>query len=185
MIFNMSGGGGGDAKLNFEVVGGTTAPASPKENTIWVNTNTTIPSWHFGTDEPNFYNLSTRTESDAHTIMAPHKVSAGDILNFKIPATVLGIREAICIKCPETNKLYYVRDGDGTEAGAWSAGTTVGVLLSDTSMPVGSYGSGAGSALIRAWEKCYHKEGTLWISTGNSSPVEFNALKKMIFKFTH
>ena len=178
MIGRTNAGGGSGGGLNFKVVGGTSAPASPKENTIWVNTDTAIPSWHFGVDEPNFYNLKTRTEGDAHTIMAPHKVSAGDILNFKIPKKVLVTREAICIRCPETGKSYYVRNGNGTAAGSWSAGTTVGVLLSNTSMPIGSYGSGSGTALIRAWEKCYHTEGTLWIQSGASSPVAFNALKK-------
>ena len=54
----------------------------------------------------------------------------------------------------------------------------VGVLLSDTSMPIGEYGSGSGTALIRAWGKYYHKEGETWILTGASSPVGFNALKK-------
>lgn len=43
---------GGSAALNFEVVGGTTQPTSPKENTIWVNTSTAITSWVFSTEQP-------------------------------------------------------------------------------------------------------------------------------------
>ena len=39
MIFSGAGGG---SPLNFKVVGGTTAPANPKENTIWVNTEREI-----------------------------------------------------------------------------------------------------------------------------------------------
>ena len=50
MIHDMIGGGG--APLNFKVVGGTSAPASPKENTIWVNTSTAITSWAFSATEP-------------------------------------------------------------------------------------------------------------------------------------
>lgn len=38
--------------LGFEVVGGTTAPNSPKENTIWVNTDVEITSWAFSATEP-------------------------------------------------------------------------------------------------------------------------------------
>lgn len=38
--------------LGFEVVGGTTSPTSPKENTIWVNTSTTITSWVFSATQP-------------------------------------------------------------------------------------------------------------------------------------
>ena len=50
MIFNMVGGSGG---LNFEVVGGTTQPTNPKENTIWINTDAKITSWVFSADEPS------------------------------------------------------------------------------------------------------------------------------------
>lgn len=35
-------------ELGFEVVGGTSAPNSPKENTIWVNTDTHITGWGIG-----------------------------------------------------------------------------------------------------------------------------------------
>ena len=38
--------------FNFTVVGGTTAPSSPKENTIWVQTDVDITSWVFSATEP-------------------------------------------------------------------------------------------------------------------------------------
>lgn len=44
--------GGGGANLNFKVVGGTTQPTSPKENTIWVNTRTKISEWTFSATQP-------------------------------------------------------------------------------------------------------------------------------------
>lgn len=47
---NAVGGGGGG--LNFKVVGGTAAPSNPKENTIWVNTDTAVAGWVFSTSEP-------------------------------------------------------------------------------------------------------------------------------------
>ena len=50
MIFNMTGGGN---PLNFKVVGGTTAPSNPKENTIWVNTDKEITGWHFTSKQPD------------------------------------------------------------------------------------------------------------------------------------
>ena len=50
--FILRRGGGGSGGLNFEVVGGTTQPTSPKENTIWVNTSTAITSWVFSTEQP-------------------------------------------------------------------------------------------------------------------------------------
>lgn len=45
-------GGGGGGGLNFKVVGGTTAPNNPKENTIWINTDADITSWVFSVTEP-------------------------------------------------------------------------------------------------------------------------------------
>ena len=39
--------------LNFAVVGGTSTPSSPNENTIWVNTSTSITSWVFSPDAPS------------------------------------------------------------------------------------------------------------------------------------
>jgi hypothetical protein len=51
MIFNMVGGSG-SAALDFKVVGGTSAPSSPTENTVWVNTDTEITSWIFSAAEP-------------------------------------------------------------------------------------------------------------------------------------
>lgn len=45
-------GNGGGSELNFKVVGGTTQPENPKENTIWVNTDTAITAWVFSASEP-------------------------------------------------------------------------------------------------------------------------------------
>lgn len=49
MIINMTGGGAG---LNLKVVGGTTQPTNPKENTVWVNTDTEITGYAFSATEP-------------------------------------------------------------------------------------------------------------------------------------
>lgn len=40
------------ASTNFAVVGGTTQPASPVNNTLWVNTDVPITRWDFSSDEP-------------------------------------------------------------------------------------------------------------------------------------
>lgn len=45
-------GNGGANLLNFKVVGGTTAPSNPKENTIWVNKADEITCWTIGTTQP-------------------------------------------------------------------------------------------------------------------------------------
>jgi hypothetical protein len=46
-------GKGGLNPLNFNVVGGTSEPINPKENTIWVNTSKDITSWAFRTEQPS------------------------------------------------------------------------------------------------------------------------------------
>lgn len=52
MAIGRTNAGGGGTSLNFKVVGGTTRPTSPKENTIWVNTDVDIPGWAFSATEP-------------------------------------------------------------------------------------------------------------------------------------
>lgn len=52
ILYGNGGSGGSGSGLNFKVVGGTTEPASPKENTIWVNTDVEITSWVFSAVEP-------------------------------------------------------------------------------------------------------------------------------------
>lgn len=42
----------GGAALNFKVVGGTAQPETAQENTIWVDTDTTITGWTFSAAEP-------------------------------------------------------------------------------------------------------------------------------------
>ncbi|MCI7810223.1 hypothetical protein MR626_13245, partial [bacterium] len=46
---NTGGGGGG---LNFAIVGSTTQPSAPKENTIWINTDSKITGWVFSPEAP-------------------------------------------------------------------------------------------------------------------------------------
>lgn len=51
-IGRTNAGGGGVGGLNFKVVGGTTQPANPTENMIWVNTSKTITDWVFSATQP-------------------------------------------------------------------------------------------------------------------------------------
>lgn len=45
MAIGRTNAGGGGTPINFNVVGGTTRPTSPKENTIWVKTNLAVSCW--------------------------------------------------------------------------------------------------------------------------------------------
>ena len=51
MIFNVTSGGGGGG-LNLKVVGGTTKPTNPRENTIWINTTTAITGYILSPTQP-------------------------------------------------------------------------------------------------------------------------------------
>lgn len=48
-----AGGGSGGGGTNFKVIGSTTRPVSPSENTIWVSTPTSITGWTMQEDEPS------------------------------------------------------------------------------------------------------------------------------------
>ena len=52
MIGRTNAGGSGGGGLNLKVVGGTTKPANPRENTIWVNTTTAITGYVLSPTQP-------------------------------------------------------------------------------------------------------------------------------------
>lgn len=162
--------------LTFEVVGGT-KPSNPKENTIWVDTDTEITGWHFGAEEPNVYNIQPRIPNDPHCLVSLKKLSDGDIINFTIPSDVVAVYEAIRIYDPIADKQYCVRQGSGSAVAAWPAGTKVSVRISNVTHQIGDW-VGHGTAYLMAWDSYYHQEGTVWIQTGTTSPVAMNVLKK-------
>ena len=176
IIVPLEGFGGGSNPLNFKVVGNP-QPSNPAENTIWVNTIVDITSWHFGAEEPNVYNIQPIADSDPWNLTCPDDPKAGKIINFTIPKTVSGTLEAIRLYHAGKDKMYCVRQFDGSVAAAWPAGAKVSVMLSDETYKIGDW-VGNGTARILAWEEYYHKEGTVWILTGTSSSTAFNALKK-------
>jgi len=45
-------GGGSPDMLNFEIIGGTQAPATVRENTVWINTDREIAGWCFSAEKP-------------------------------------------------------------------------------------------------------------------------------------
>lgn len=136
-----------------------------------------ITGWHFGPDEPNVYNIQPLAPDNPHCLVSPKKLSDGDIINFTIPSDVVAVYEAIRIYDPIADKQYCVRQGSGSAVAAWPAGTKVSVRISNVTHQIGDW-VGHGTAYLMAWDSYYHQEGTVWISTGTSSPVPFNALKK-------
>lgn len=166
-----------DAILNFNVVGGTTQPTNPIENTIWVNTDMDITKWYFSNDEPNIYTVKcAATGLSPWWILSPHILSDGDIVNFTIPEAVTDTYERIMI-VDAANNAYYLRTAAGNVLTAWSAGTKVAVRISSNSYPINGYGDDGGTAHIIKWANYYHDEGDVWIKTWPSSVSAFNVIK--------
>ena len=69
------GGGGGKAGIDLTVVGGTTQPENPKNNTIWVKTETAIGTAYLSPTAPESHavgdvwiNTTNRYQSDASAV---------------------------------------------------------------------------------------------------------------------
>ena len=188
MIFNMSGGGaGGGTSLNFKVVGGTSAPENPKENTIWVDTDTEITSYLFSAVSPNnvtvdFYSGATVEKTgyyvDSSGSMKSASASAYDVLFFEVP---------------EKARFFTISASANASAGACHAFYDAsGSLISTVARVNGEndYIIPDGVASIRISLRTNDtkaiyvtigdkiSDGMVWIPTGTSSPAEFNALKK-------
>lgn len=177
MIFNMTGGG---TSLNFKVVGNP-QPASPKENTIWVNTNTPISGYYFGNEEPlvsdgNELILATQYDGvygtiDGTLVEDPNYATKV----FHIPT---GVRK-VCIRIDN-----------------YSASNAAHTFFDKDSVPISPFHRQAGYSFIDVPDNAAYvvlavrnsetvsvtganpEEGTVWLPTGTSSTVPFNALKK-------
>lgn len=89
----------GGVELNFEVVGGTTKPSSPKGNTIWVDTPNEITGWGFGAE-------AEKPESPAPG-MVWFATSANSIIKFN------ALKEDSIIVTPSSAHQYI--------SGAWNS----------------------------------------------------------------
>ena len=201
MIFNMAGVGGPNSGLNFKVVGGTTAPAVPVNNTIWVNTSTEITGWKFSARDPNLLNFSNWANNV--TMTSGTKTVSGGSITLKATAadcyTNWGTSSYNNIPC--TPGKTYVLEWDYTGASGNvfmfpGASTTNMVYTSNSSkkleLTIGSgitfftfrfgvatSGNSTTYTNIRITEKgATFSPGHVWIKTGLSSVVKFNAFKK-------
>lgn len=172
-----------DSTLNFDIVAYATeeelAAAQPKENTIGVVTTTPMTDYEFSTTQPGVYTISTISASDPHVLMAPHALSAGDVLNFTIPVAITGTYEAIRFYdiISSQNKQYCIRNLDGTAVSSWPKGTKISVQISNETNEINGWVAD-GTAYILAWDSyTYNKEGFIWFTTDLSSNVSFNALE--------
>lgn len=92
----LEGFGGGSNPLNFKVVGGTVQPDNPKENTIWINTDTEITSWDFSATQPyrRSRNKNLLTYPYYHTTMTDKGITFTDNGDGTVTANGTATEEA-------------------------------------------------------------------------------------------
>jgi len=81
------GGSDGGTSLNVKVVGGTSVPANPKENTIWVKTDVYITGYYFQAKQPEGMQqgeiwISTGMESQ----VAFNAIKKGSVMVYPLSA---------------------------------------------------------------------------------------------------
>lgn len=137
--------------LNFQVIGGTSAPANPTENTIWVNTDQTITSWVFSHNQPKspsegmvwiVNGASTINEFDAVSDVSLIVQVAG------VKQYVNGVWDTKTVKVYQNGEwaslsTYLVKNGiDNTEkTGGWNTGVGWG-YKSDVVSPTITFDDG-------------------------------------------
>ena len=164
--------------LNFKVVGGTSEPANPKENTIWVNTDAEITGWGFSASAPTnpaegMIWFQTGTSSPA----AFNALKKNGIAVYPngCKQYVSGAWVSKTAKTYQSGAwkdwgLYLIKNGDCTEVtGGWTAkhGITDGSSFKvDTN---GLY-----------WSQAYYKDGC-WSTITHNSLIDFSVFKSFNF----
>lgn len=211
-------GNSGGSGLNFRVLGGTSAPALPKENDIWVNTNTEVTSWDFSTTEPcrRSANRNLLTYPYYHTTMTDNGITFTDNGDGTVKANGTATAQArfrpfhnkvasgmiwldpgtyTASGCPKggsrTTYFWEVYDNDAQKGLAYDIGDGATFTLTHGTHVRGSFIVNSGNKLTNAVFKPQIEKGSsptsfvkgdatgqVWITTGASSPVAFDALKK-------
>lgn len=183
-IMPVSGGGGG---LNFRVIGGTTAPAKPKENDIWVNTDVKITEWVFSGEEPFIRKENvdcviakeaTRLDSTGTEGYFP-QANLTDYI--KLPDGTTKITTNNCDTVTSTMcHAFYTADKTLISTVLRKEGTTTFEVPTNAVYVRLSMFDNApvNSDPLYFVATIGVESGFVWIFTGNSSSAEFNALKK-------
>ena len=205
MIFNMSGGGGiagsgSGAGLNFKVVGGTTQPSNPSENTIWVNTDKEIAGWIFSAKNPfigeivesasvlsgtvgtsvlNKTGYSFRKVNDGKAVMAFfNSDSSVGVMLVSRDRDACKISKVPKITTIDTTttieaKNSFIYDGETYYYAYILFNKTMYYILDAEPIDCTSY-----AVLANALAPTYNIDNKVWIKSGEISTVSFNALKK-------
>ena len=118
------------AALNFKIVGGTNAPVSPKENTIWINTDNEISCWILSPAEPDAPvagMIWISTGSSSETAFNALKKNGISIFPMYARQYIDGVWENRSAQIYQngtwTNLFdgYYYKEGEGSLVGSWVA----------------------------------------------------------------
>jgi len=140
-IYVSSGGN----PLNFKVVGGTTQPSNPKENTIWVNTDAEITEWHIGKyPNPNWNEVDGKVFINIETTSDVSSPAFNALKKNGLRVRPYGITQRI-------SGVWVRKAGAIYQNGAWAVFKTV---LFD-----GSNG-GDVTAITGGWDGAYRSSGS-------------------------
>lgn len=185
---NTGGGkGGGGGALNFRVLSGLTEPISPKKNDIWVYSDVDVTAYAFSGSEPSIRTLNCSVETASSHIGADgtivSKVAYGITGYLELPENSKTIIVTSCdVNSTDVYHEFYDKNKSSISRVPRSNGvTTYDVPANAAYVRLSRYivtaNSDSDSATVTI-DDGITKEGAVWISTGTSSPVEFNALKK-------
>lgn len=148
MIGRTNAGGGG-ASLNYKLVGGTSQPASPSANTVWVNTEAAITSHVFAADQPTGAEgmvwIKTGTASGAAmsvTKKNPVMVYPLDCKQYVSGAWVSKTAMSYLNGAWVPWRVYLFKQGEGPSAGWPNYTRNMGVNVTD--QRIAFVGGGAG-----------------------------------------
>jgi hypothetical protein len=201
-IFGVDGNYEG-IELNFDVVGGTTQPSSAKENTIWIDTDVDITAYHFSS-EPISTNLDYSNLTNANDVISGRgdngenfygslpimwsktylfktKLIAG--VTYKLDSTGLGYGRigAFSKLIRDDNDSIRIEGADPlsllSKNRRYSIFTPIETTDAYFYYCTDADNTGSNPA-FSVWFALYLVGNPIWISTGASGNVEFNALKK-------
>lgn len=200
---NFSSGGAGGGGLNFQVVGSPQPPASPKENCIWVNTDTPITSWHFGAEDISSYMDMSNAVNATNVVsgLGNGEISfKGDLSPMWSSTYIAKTRLVAGVTYVLASNLAYGRfsigrnpldsmDGVLDFVESINCGYVLTyerrsveltpIITADYYIRYGTDQSGSNGKPAFATGILLYPKGTpVWIKTATSSPVAFNALKK-------
>lgn len=191
MIGRTNTGGSGGGGLNFRVIGGTSAPANPRENDIWVNSEHKVEGFIFSaeTTPPNIYEteltcvdkLSGQYINESGGIGSNEFFSVSDYVVLPKTTTHITVEHSIAA----SSVMYHAFYDENKNF--------ISSVFRENKTMVYDVPSNAAyarfSMCIKEERVDNHKilatvddgsieDGTVFVTIGTSSKIEFNALKK-------